>query len=122
MNPFGRLTIMALALACPALASGAEPQQDSTARFVAMVKAGQDVAGSEFADALSGADAARLKALAACEPGAPRPSESGTSVLIMWDCPGHSANQGVGTMLSFSDGKVSSIFVMGAVMVTTRSQ
>ena len=122
MNFFGRLTIMALALACPALASGAEPEQNAAARFVAMVKAGQDATGSEFGDALSAADAARLKARAACEPGAPRASDSGTSVMIMWDCPGQSASQGVGTMLSFSDGKVSSIFVMGAVIVTTRSQ
>ena len=118
----GWIAIAALALACPATAIAANTQTDVAARFVTMVKAGQDLAGSEFAAVLSAADAAKLKQLTACEPRPPRGSDTGSSSLIMWDCPGQASNQGVGTMLSFSDGKVSSIFVMGAVMVTTGSR
>lgn len=115
-------TIAALALACAAPAFAADLPTDTAARFVTMVKAGQDVAGSEFGEALSAADAAKLKALAACEPRPPRGSDTGSSLLIMWECQGQASNQDVGTMLSFSGGKLSSIFVMGAVMITTRGQ
>ena len=117
MTRIGKIAIALVMVAFPALAAGAEPQQDAAARFVAMVRAGGDSKSSEFRDALSAADAAKLPALASCEPGAPRTSESGTSIMIMWDCPGQPARQGVGTMLSFSDGKLSSVFVMGAVIV-----
>ena len=116
------LTIAALALVGAAPAVAADSLADTAARFVTMVKAGQDLGGSEFGAALSASDAAKLKALAACEPRPPRGSDSGSSLLIMWECPGQTTNRDVGTMLSFSDGKVSSIFVMGAVMITTRSQ
>ena len=116
------MTIAAIALASASPALAADSPADTAARFVTMVKAGQDAGGSEFGSALSAADAVKLKALAVCEPRPPRGSDTGGSLLIMWDCPGQAANQGVGTMLSFSDGKVSSIFVMGAVMVTTRGQ
>jgi len=115
-------TIAALALANGAPAFAADSPTDTAGRFVTMVKAGQDVGSSEFGPALSSSDAAKLKALAACEPRPPRGSDTGSSLLIMWECPGQASNQDVGTMLSFSDGKLSSIFVMGAVMITTRSQ
>ena len=121
MRP-GWIAIAAIALACPVPALAWESHADKTARFVLMVKAGEDVAASEFGTALSPTDVPKLKALAACEPRPARASDSGSSTLVMWDCPGQAANQGVGTMLSFSGGKVSSIFVIGAVMVTTRGQ
>lgn len=117
------------ALTMPAKAPPARPlpaeageQLAVTERFVALVKSGQDAKASEFGEIVSAADAAKLRAMAPCQAGTPRTSDGGGSVLIVWDCPGQPANKGVGTMLSFRDGKVTTILVMGAVMVTTGSR
>jgi hypothetical protein len=119
--------VAAASLAAPAIGAtsdgaAGEPQGTAVERFVRMVGSGADVTNSEFGQALSAADVAKLQAMAHCTPGQPRTSDSGGSVLIMWDCPGQPANKGVGTMLSFADGKVTGIFMMGAVIVATGSR
>jgi hypothetical protein len=97
-------------------------QADTARRFVAMIKSGEDAKSSEFGEALPAAYATKLQAMGSCEPGPPRSSDGAKSILIMWNCPGQPADRPIGTMLSFADGKVTSIFVMGSVLVPTRAR
>ena len=85
--------------------------------FVAAVKAGQDLTKGEFAGLVSAGDAAKLAKVSNCVPGKPRTSESGTSIVVMWDCTGQPGVGSLGVMFGVDGGTITSVFVMPAVIV-----
>jgi hypothetical protein len=91
-------------------------------RFVAEVQAGADFSKGEFAGLMEPVDAVRIATAAKCIPGAPRASSGGGSVMVMWDCSALQGTSSLGTMLNLKDGKITSVFVMSAVIVPTRAQ
>ena len=101
-----------------ALAStGALAQTAPIENFVTAVMAGQDLTKGEFAGLVSAGDAAKLAKVSNCVPGKPRTSESGTSIVVMWDCTGQSGVGSLGVMFGVESGQITSVFVMPAVIV-----
>ncbi|HET9355809.1 MAG TPA: hypothetical protein VFO42_06560 [Sphingomicrobium sp.] len=113
MTKFGLAGIVLAALA----ASAAQAQATPVERFVLAVQNGQDLAKSEFAELLAPGDAAKLAKIAKCVPGKPRTSASGSSMVVMWDCSALPGVGSLGVMFSMTEGKITSLFVMPAVVV-----
>jgi regulator of protease activity HflC (stomatin/prohibitin superfamily) len=111
-----RIGLLSGAIAALA-SSAAAAQATQVEAFVAAVQSGQDLAKSQFAGLVAAADAAKLAKVAKCIPGQPKTSESGSSMVVMWDCRGQPAVGSLGVMFSMDGGQITSIFVMPAVVV-----
>ena len=112
-----RLLVAAcLAAALPALA---QTQPNAVERFVAAVRAGQDMTAGEYAGVIKPEDAAKLTALAKCIPGPPRTSDSDSAIYVLWDCSDQPGARSAATILDVENGKVTSVFVMPATVVRT---
>ena len=116
------LALPAILLAMAVSAWAADGQSGSIERFVELVAAGRELAGTEYADLVSAEDAAELRGLAQCAPGAPRYSETNTSAIILWDCSGQSGRRNLATMFGLSEGRVVDVALLPAVVVPVRPQ
>lgn len=116
MKRFRATVLIGLGLLAPSLAH-AGAVGEAAMRFLQAVSAGEVLAQSEFAAAVSAEDALILKGLAGCEPGQPRFGSGEPSALILWDCSGQPGRNSKSTLLLFKDGRLESIFIMSAVIV-----
>ena len=113
-------TLPILLLALASTASAADSQPRSIDRFVELIVAGQELGNTEFGDVVSAEDAAELRGLAQCAPGAPRYSEEGNSAIILWDCSTQPGRRNLATMLGLSNGQVIDVALLPAVLVRVR--
>ena len=119
MNRWG-LALSAILLTTAHSASAAEGKPGSIERFVELITAGEDLAGTEYRDLISAEEAVQLRDLAQCEPGTPNLSGVGTSILILWDCSAHAGRRSLATTLGLRDGRVVDVTVLPAVAIRVR--
>jgi hypothetical protein len=110
--------LLAALIATPATAQ--TTPAEAVGRFVAAVQAGSDLKTGEFAAIVTPEDAAKLATIAKCIPGQPRTSETGSSIMVLWDCVDVPGASSTGTMFDVRDGKLTGLFLMPATVVRVR--
>jgi hypothetical protein len=122
LPPISAFAVTVIATSLASQSAPAQTEPNAIERFVAAVQSGADLSKGEFAGLVKPEDAARLAKVAACKPGAPRTSDSDSAILVMWDCSAQPGASSLGTMFDVSNGKITSVFVMSAVVAPVRPQ
>ena len=119
MNFFSLAAAMAF-LAAVQPAAGEDVVHDQIQKFLNVIQSGGDFANSEFKDAVKPVDAPRLRALADCDLDSVKRSESGSSAIVVFDCPAPAGKISTAVMIMFSSGKAVSMEPMSFVHVPER--
>ena len=110
---------LALLAAAPA-APADDPLHGQVQACLNVIRAGGDFANSEFRDAVRSGDVARLRALAECDLNSVKRSDSGSSAIVLFDCPAAAGKTSTAVMIMFSSGKAVAIQPMSFVQVPER--
>ena len=115
-----KVLALPLALALLGAAPAEDPVHGQVQAFLDVIRDGGDFANSEFRGAVRSGDVARLRALAACDLNSVKRSDSGSSAIVLFDCPTAAGKASTAVMIMFSAGKAVAIQPMSFVQVPER--
>jgi len=122
MNAGYSFGVMVAAFGLVVSASAQTSPANVIERFVAAVQGGANFAGTEFAGVVKAEDATKLAALAKCIPGPPRTSDSDSAIMVLWDCSAQPGVRSAAMIFDVQDGRITSFYMMPAVVVPARAQ